>query len=551
MQSITRAVLLGVGAQLILWAQPPVISDIVDAGGYTEGIAPGGLFVAQGQNLCRSPAQATVPYQTGPLGGVTIQFTPVGGGASVFAYMESTYCVNGQTELAAVLPSTLAPGNYNVVVTDDNLTGPAFQTTVVATKFGLVTLPGSGSGRGLVQNVVTQTQYDLNGFTTGPVAGVNFQRSPAMPGEYLIIWGMGLGAAPGYDASAPSGGLNFLSQGLSVNVIVGGMPITPTYAGRSNLYPGLDNVIFQLPANVPTGCALTLQVTAGGHVSNIAYIAIAPAGGAACVSPVFNTGALTRLDQSGTATIGVVALTGSNTSNSSAALGGFAQLNADQVSQAEFLFPPAGSCRVTPTTDTNPLLPQGVALLDAGGLTLSGPGVSNQEITEASDHSYQTNFSSNIVSAGGSYTLFAAGGNDVGGFTVNTVADPGVTLTGTVPTTVNRAQDLTLSWTGGSAGDVVSVYGVASAPVSLTNRNTMAFGCSALASQGSITVPSAILSLLPGTPASPNGANQIMILSQPQAVGKNTFAAPLISGGTTDFARFFASIGAGGPVVYQ
>src|SRR5215469_14529688 len=275
---IVRIALLGAGTQLVIWAQPPVISDIVDAGGYTEGIAPGGLFVTKGQNPCKAPAQATVPYQTAPLGGVTIQFTPVGGGASVFAYMESTYCVNGITELAAVLPSSLTPGNYNVVVTDNNLTGPPFQTTVVATKFGMMTIPGSGSGRGLVQNVVTQTQYDLNGFTTGPVSGVNFQRSPATPGEYLVIWGMGLGAAPGFDASAPSGGLNLLTQGLNVTAILGGMQIAPSYAGRSNLYPGLDNVIFQLPSNVLTGCAVTLQVRAGGQLSNLGYIAIAPAG---------------------------------------------------------------------------------------------------------------------------------------------------------------------------------------------------------------------------------------------------------------------------------
>jgi uncharacterized protein (TIGR03437 family) len=550
LQLTMKVVLLGVGSQLIIWAQPPVINDIVDAGGYTAGIAPGGLFVAQGQNLCKSPAQATLPYQTGPLGGVTIQFTPVGGGASVFAYMESAYCVNGKTQLAAVLPSTLTPGNYNVVVTDDNLTGPAFQTTVVATKFGLMTLPGSGSGRGLVQNAVTQAQYDLNGFTTGPVAGVSFQRSPATPGEYLIIWGMGLGAAPGYDASAPTSGMNFLSQGLSVNVIVGGMSITPTYAGRSNLYPGLDNVIFQLPSNVPTGCAVPLQVQAAGQVSNLAYIAIAPAGGADCLSQVFNTSALTRLDQGGTATVGLFSLVGSPSANAADVTGDFAQVNADQLSQAELPFPSPGSCQVTPTSNSSPLLPRGQAVLDAGMISLNGPGIPNQAIPQASDNTYGTGFPSDVVSAGGSYTLFAAGGKDIGSFTVSTVADAGVTLTAPLPTTVNRAQGLTISWTSAPAGDVVLVFGASSAPT-LTASNTMAFVCSALASQGSITVPGTILSLLPATPSSPDQANEIYVVSQPQAIGKNTFAAPLVGGGTADFARFIASVGASGPVVWQ
>jgi uncharacterized protein (TIGR03437 family) len=535
----------------------PAITDVVDAGSYTEMVAPGGLFVVKGTNLCTSTAQATAPYQTAALGGVTIQFAPAGGGASVPAYMESTYCAQGVTQVAAVAPSSLTPGAYGVTVTNNGSNSSPFQTTVAATKFGIMTLPGSGSGRALVQNVVSGTQYDLNGFTTGPVAGANYQRSPATPGEYLIIWGMGLGAAAGYDSSAPAAGLDFLPQGLIVQVIVGGMRINPTYAGRSNLYPGLDNIVFQLPSNVPTGCDVSLQVRAGGsgsgggggagHLSNVTTIAIAPAGAAVCVSPVFNTATLARLDQNQSITEGYFVLVAPPVGGKPIISGEFGRLNGDQLSQATAFFTPPGTCRVMPLSSSG-LFPVD---LDAGVVTLSGPGVAGQAVPEATDNSYSFNFSSNPLTASGAYTLSGAGGKDIGAFSVKAVLEPAPSLTTSLPTNIPRNQDLTLSWTGGKASDWVVVYGAASAPLG-TNPNSEAFICTTTVDQGKITVPSTILGELPATPANPNKTNILLVFVTAPPGTANAVSAPLVSGGNTDAGVFAAGQGgASSPAIYQ
>jgi uncharacterized protein (TIGR03437 family) len=47
------------------------------------------------------------------------------------------------------------------------------------------------------------------------------------------------------------------------------------FAGRAG-YAGEDRINFTLPANVPTGCAVTLQISVNGVLSAPTSIAIAP-----------------------------------------------------------------------------------------------------------------------------------------------------------------------------------------------------------------------------------------------------------------------------------
>ena len=43
-----------------------------------------------------------------------------------------------------------------------------------------------------------------------------------------------------------------------------GAEIVPAYAGRSQGYPGLDQIVFTIPANVALRCDNTLEVRAAG-----------------------------------------------------------------------------------------------------------------------------------------------------------------------------------------------------------------------------------------------------------------------------------------------
>ena len=569
------------------FAQAPTITAILDAAGYTANLAQGSVFVVEGTNLCGTDAVAPMPYGTGPLSGAAIQFAPVPqfpvvAAASPFnAYM--IYCFNssGTTQLAAEVPSDAAPGNYNVTVAFNGTSAP-FQTTVVAQKFQLMTQTGTGSGRALVQNVVSATQYDLNGFTNGAVAGASYFRSPAKPSQYLVAWGTGLGAAVGFDATPPAA-LDFVSQGLDVKVIIGGLEIAPVYAGRSNVFPGLDNVIFQLPASLPAGCSVPFEVRVAGQLSNLTTLAVAGNASAAACDSQFTPDALAKLDSGGTVTAGFFNLTSFTTNLTvqgqslavrvEGATGTFGRFNADTITQLPNLSAAAiGGCQLYQTSTVSAgfgaLISSGLTFLDAGNLTLHGPNVSNKGFADSSSL-YALNlgtalaipglppmpgFNSSPLITAGNYTLAGTGGADVGPFSVSASVNPPLKITGALPLTVNRNQDLNLSWTGGGSG-LVLIAGSSSILTNGTMDNgtfhTGGFLCVATADKRSITVPSSLLLQLPATPAGTGvGTLAVYSMSAPTH-GDGLFAAPLTAGGTTDFAIFTAGIGASEAAVYQ
>ncbi len=561
----------------VLFGQAPTITAVLDAGGYSAGIAPGSVFVVKGSNLCgtSSTANATAaPYSTAAMGGATIRFTPAGGGSPLDAYMIYCYNASGTTQLAGELPNAAAPGNYNVTVTFNGSTSTAFATTVVARKFQLMTLPSNGSGRALLQNVVSQSQYDLNGFTTGPVSGQSFSRSPARPSEFLVAWGTGLGSAAGFDASAPGGGYDFIAQQhLDVKVLVGGISVTPAYAGRSNLFPGLDNISFQLPANVPTGCSVPVQVSVAGQLSNVATIAIAPGSGAsACVDPQFTSSVLSKLDAGGAITAGYFNLTSLNTSFSGQSIrvegasGSFARYTGDMLTRLPNLASAAnGTCQVyTATTSTSGSGGAGAATdltyLDAGSISLNGPNVTNKAFTKTGNV-YSLSLSQFPPAAGstplissGTYTLTGAGGADVGPFNASITIGQPLSITGGLPATVNRSQDLNLAWTGGTSTDVVVIAGTSSVLASGTLANgilnSTTFICTTTAGKQSFVVPSSILSALPATPAGEASVLSVFSTSAPTS-GNGFFTAPLTAGGNTDFGLFTAGVGSFATTTYQ
>ncbi len=581
MKRILFTVSAALGAVSLGFAQAPTVTDVLDAGAYTSTLAQGTVFVVKGTNLCTTSQTTTLPYKTSALSGVTIQLTPVAGGAPISAYMIYTYCQGGVTQLAAVLPSNAAAGDYNVTVTSAGGTSAPFKTTVVARKFGIMTQNGSGSGRALVQNVVSQSQYDLNGFTKGAVPGAGFQRSPAYPGETLIVWGMGLGAATGFDAQAPGSGLDFLGQGLDVKVQVGNKTITPIYAGRSNLFPGLDNVVFTLPSDVQTGCFVPFQVTVAGKASNSATLAIAPNSQAsACADPNYNTDTLTRLDAGGGLVVGLFNLLGLNTSasfggqtfsfRSESISGAFSRFTADQVNEIPNVASLAagGACQVFRVTSgtAGVATPTDVTNLDAGTITLNGPNVNNRPLTETKNTyslALTTPPSTAQLIAAGTYTLTGAGGTDIGPFTASVNVNTPLTITGSLPSTVNRGQNLAIAWTGGGT-DIVEIVGSSSALLSGNPSNNTAvydsgtFICTTTADKGSFTVPSSILQQLPATPpptgSTPNGIGTLSVFtsSVPNANAKNGFfTAPLRSGGNIDLGLFLAGLGTTATPTYQ
>ena len=111
---------------------------------------------------------------------------------------------------------------------------------------------------------------------------------------------------------------------------------------------------------------------------------------------------------------------------------------------------------------------------------------------------------------GGQYALNGSGGKDVGPFTGMVNLGSPLTITGGLPSTVNRGAGLTLKWTGGNSSDLVIIEGLAATASSATTasgttytENGAEFICTTTAGTGGFTVPASITSQFPAlNPAS-------------------------------------------------
>ena len=545
---------------------PPSITAVLDAGSYTANIAQGSIFVVKGTGLSAAGfTQLGFPLPT-TQSGVKITFTPAAGGAGTDAYLIYLYNQGGVNQLAAVLPSTVAPGTYNVTVTNNGTASAGFSATVVQRKIGLISQDSTGTGLAVAQNYISASQLDIDRFTTGTVSGITI--SPAKPGQVLIAWATGMGPVTGGDNVA-SPGFDFHANGVNVQVLVGGTSITPLYAGRAPGLAGADQINFQLPANVPTGCAVSFQVSVNGVLSNPTFLSIAPdAASTACVMPGFTAAQLQALDQGGSYTSGgfdLFSITETAPQIGSVTIGqisgAFTKYTGFQLSgaaTAASFINPNGSCQILPpSNNTQPTtVTVGGTLLDAGALTITGPPGSN--ITNVSLKETSNTYSATLTSfpgvpggnngsiIAGTYTVTGAGGTDVGKFTASVSIGSPLTITGGLPTTIVRSQGIPLTWTGGNSTDIVEIFG--SSQTSSTAQAT-SFICITTAGQKGFTVPSSITNQLPASGAN-LGSLDVFSTVNPTS-GNGLFTAPLTAGGNIDAGFFLALSGSGGQATYQ
>ncbi|MCC6539593.1 MAG: hypothetical protein IT162_18725 [Bryobacterales bacterium] len=544
----------------------PRLTQVSNGASYDAAIAPGSIFVAFGSGL--GPAaivQAPSLPLPAALSGTSIRFTPASGGGAAFdAFMVYTLA----TQVSGILPSTAPPGAYNVTVTYNGQTSAAFRATVAARSFGMFTLASSGSGPAVLQNAVSATELVVNQFT-----------APAWPGQVMILYGTGLGAVQVADNVAP--GAQDLLAAASVRVLVGGRVITPLYAGRSPGLPGVDQINFQLPNDIPTGCTVPLQIRVGtATTSKPVSMAIAPAGRALCTHPQFSEDVLRRLVAGGSFTVAGMQLFGYELSQTIPGLGSFntrsegfsgqvervtlsnvLRLQTDNI--ASVLTP--GTCVVYASNSSvqgfDVTDPGGsVQLLDAGpSMTLNGPGISNRTVLRGRSLEYRLELvqSSPIpgttppapVIARGEYTLSAPGGAGVRPFTARMQVPERLNWTNRdAITAMRRTQPLTITWAPGGANDLTVIAG-------LSARNTSGnildpfyesklFYCTERASAGTFTVPVDILQQLDVAPLNPLAGTfgQINVQFVPP-YDAGLFDATLTDGTKVDYPVFRYSLG--------
>ena len=218
-----------------------------------------------------------------------------------------------------------------------------------------------------------------------------------------------------------------------------------------------------------------------------------------------------------------------------------------------------GSCQIINATSSGTSSGGGtVKYLDAGTVTVTGPGgssLSNTALTKTNNSYSLSNFEgislpgqTNFSLPAGTYTFNGAGGNDVGSFNGSITIGSPLTVTGGLPSTINRSAGLTLNWTGGNASDIVEIIGGSSSTTgsgASTVTTTTEFICLTTAGQGTFTVPSSILSQVPATTATSPGSLEVAS----GVIG--SFTAPLKAGGSIDAGILASFVGTGNTPTYQ
>jgi uncharacterized protein (TIGR03437 family) len=503
---------------------PPSIDRLANNYSYTlpglpnYGIAQGSIFDVFGSNLSNgSTGLLSVPLTTSVLG-TTVDVTVNGTTTHALLYYTTP------SQIAAILPSATPVGDGTITVTKGGMSASA-SIHVVQSAFGILTLNGGGTG--------PAAAFDVNNQYLGFTNALN-------PGDYFILWGSGVGPAPG-DESVTQLPTDLSSVPFSIEV--GGVPAQVYYRGRSQ-YPGLDQVIGIVPGGVTPGCWVSVVTRSGNVVSNFATVPVASSG-RVCADDAMGLTAAQMQELMARKTINVGILQLDKLLNTQyaipnaivdvdAATAQFMKVNTTDFASAP-LGPSLGSCMVVGSLDGVMPWPRfPAAALDAGpsvrvtsgtGMSATIPYVTNiaafndtlatalwaggQPSIEATAGAYAGKVGGAAGSAplmipdtgGGTYTFDnGSGGGDVSAFqgTV-TVPSPVVSwFQAKLLPTVSLTGGLTVVWSGVDPQSYVQISGRSTgAGASLNGATIMQFTCTAPGAAGKFTIPDSVLKSIP------------------------------------------------------
>ncbi len=505
-------------------ADAPSISQggVVNAASYIPATLPAGaigqgsFFSVFGENLGPAQyAQATsFPLPT-VLGEVSLKVTQ--GSTSVDAYpvFVSFNQING------ILSSKAPVGDAQLTVTYKGKTSAPMPMKIAVNNFGIFSTAG-GRGPGIVQNFVSQTEQPLNTRST-----------PAKPNQVEILWGTGLGPITAPDNLAPPAG----DLPFPVEVLVGNKPAKKLYSGRAPCCSGVDQIVFEVPADAPTGCHVPVQIKVASTYSNIVTMAIS-ADGVSCSSPLNPFSGITAAGgKSGSIVLARASvLAGLQAGQPPLDLTLDFGLGLFQQSQAVgdlgynplLSMPPLGACSAsTGNLDLGQLL--GTDLggevpgqesvlgreLDAGKeLTVTGPKGNSIPMprlnAEENKGPYVGLLGGSIPLEGaqslplfldaGRYTVSGPGGKDVGPFKATIdIPTPLQWTNRSQITQVDRSSGLTLTWSGGDLSQQLVL--IAGGSTDQKSKASGGFICFVPATGGSYTVPPSVLGNLPASVA--------------------------------------------------
>lgn len=538
MRSQAQLSLLFLGAMGAALAQPVIRpNSVVNAASYLQaglpnhGIAQGGMFILKGQGL---GARGTVVANSFPLqtsmGGTSMTITVAGGVVKPLM----VYVVAGQVsdqfgpfdQLAGIVPSTTPVGTGTITVTYNGQTSAPASITIVRSVFGIFTINQGGTGPGVFTNTNSR---------------VSTLVAPAQPGDLLFIWGTGLGPIQTSDAGAPPVG----NLDVPVEVYVGNAKADISYKGRSGCCAGIDQILFTVPSGVQ-GCFVPVVVKTANIASNSTTLSVAAAG-TVCSDPGgFSASELQKAQTGERITIadinlqrfiGTMSLPGIGTVQGAmdqgeghfrryqpgsilgSTRGSIAGFAGGRPSVGCVVFPFGAEPDLFDNVGADVSDPVWKKEIDAGpALNITGPaGVRRLPRQGSSDTYFSYSLPDDTPLGGGfpplipatpeyltagSYTVDnGSGSSDVGPLTASlTIPSSAIAWSNhEALSTISRAQDLTVTWTGGASG-LVLIEGSSANP---STQAGAGFQCVAPANAGTFTVPAWVLSALPASaPAS-------------------------------------------------
>lgn len=502
-----------------------------------SGISHGGMFIVKAAagsgalGACGIKLADAFPIATN-MNGTTMKITS-GSSSYDVPMIYVVACQNFPDQLAGIVPSSVPVGAGTLVV---SYGGQSASTPIVIVDRtpGVFTVNQGGTGPAIIQN-----------FNSASDLPVNLLTVPAKPGQYAILWGTGLGPDGNSDVDAPKP----TDLPLDVEVLVGGKRATVTYRGRSGCCAGIDQVVFIVPDGV-NGCFVPVSVRIGNSVSNFTTMSVSSAGDA-CSDPSFLTASdVQAARRNNRIRIGVAdvvradleRVTGSSTgvvTRTDTAAAAFADLSYLQLlglPVREISSP--GACTVwrggNDVVVNRPTMLSPLVGLDTGTIRLAGTagnaslgyragyrlGLGTASYREPSGGpSPSTSFlepgNLSLSSAGGGPV---PGGKPIGAWNAQVAvpAPPHFDNRFSIGD-VQRAQGITVNWSGADSNSMVTIRGVSNA-----NDPTAApvgFFCLEKASALQFTIPPAVLLSLP-------------VSSSTDSIG--------LSVGTTSISRFSA-----------
>jgi uncharacterized protein (TIGR03437 family) len=514
-------------------------------------IAQGSFFSIFGSGLGPdAPAQAGSYPLAATLGEVSIAVSK--GSERVQAYPVFV----SRTQLNAVMPSNAPLGDAQVTVTFRGRSSAPMAIKTAVSNFGAFST-ANGRGPGIFQNYVSQADQPLN---TRSVS--------ARPGQVVTLWGTGLGPITASDNTAPPAG----NLPVAVEIYAGSYKAKKLYSGRAPCCAGVDQIVFELPPETPSGCSVPVQVKAGtASFSNTVTLAV-DGQGRACSDPQNPFG--DRVSQGGkNATIFLLRASILAQLEAGAppldllldlALGVFQETTplGDLGFNPLSSLPPVGACTAyTGEVDAAALLGAGLGglpgdsksllgrQLDAGKeLRITGP-LGNSIAMARIDEEVNTGPYVGLLGGelpidgapslppfldGGAYQISGGGGLDVGAFSANVTLAPPIRWTNRDQVSaIDRSQGLRLTWTGGSPSTLVLIGGIGN---DQSTKATAGFLCFVPSEPGSFTVPAPILGNLPAVSAQSSNTLGAIVVGGVPAQNIPRFRASGIDSGMVIFS---------------